>query len=172
VSNGAKWMVEVDDTRLAVRVDGPVGAPVLLLCNSLSSDMSMWDEQVARWAGRFRILRYDQRGHGDSPVPPEGADWTIDRLGRDAVAVLDALGVERAHVCGVSLGGMTGLWMGISAPARVDHLVLANTAAEMGPTSLWDGRIELARSGGMEAVATPTIERWFPAPFRGRCDRA
>lgn len=102
-------MIDIDGQSFHVRVDGPEGAPVLLLSNSLSSDLTMWDGQVPLWSGRFRVVRYDQRGHGRSAVP--SGPYSIDRLGRDALAVLDALGIERAHWCGLSLGGMTGMWV-------------------------------------------------------------
>ena len=146
-----------------VQVDGPEGAPALLLSNSLSSDLSMWDEQVPLWAERFRVIRYDQRGHGGSVV--SAAPYTMDQLGRDAVAVLDQLGVAQAHFCGLSMGGMVGMWLLTHAPARIGRAVLANTAAYMGPASLWDGRVALARAGGMEATVAPTVTRWFPAHF-------
>jgi 3-oxoadipate enol-lactonase len=147
-----------------VQIDGPDEAPALLLSNSLSSDLTMWDDQVAVWSRRFRVIRYDQRGHGRSVV--SGGPYSMDQLGRDAVGVLDALGVQKAHWCGLSLGGMVGMWMLTHAPERIERAVLANTAAYMGPTELWNGRIETARRGGMEALVEPTIERWFPEHFR------
>ena len=156
--------VEVDGLRFAVRLDGEMNAPALMLSNSLSSDMSMWDDQIGRWSKKYRIVRYDQRGHGRTGVPD--AKWSMDRLGRDAVAIIDRLGLNRVHWCGVSMGGMVGLWMAIHAPERLERLVVANTAAHMGPPSLWNDRIALARSNGMQAVSGPTIERWFPAVFR------
>ena len=156
--------VTIDGDEFHIRTDGPEDAPALLLSNSLSSDLSMWDEQVPVWSKRFRVIRYDQRGHGRSVVT-KGA-YSMDRLGRDAVGVLDALGVRKAHWCGLSLGGMVGTWVLTHAPDRIGRAVLANTAAHMGPTELWNGRIETARRGGMEALVEPTIERWFPEHFR------
>jgi len=156
--------VTVDGEEFHVRIDGPGDGPALLLSNSLSSDLSMWDDQVPVWARRFRVIRYDQRGHGGSVVSPP--PYTMDRLGRDVVGIMDALGVERAHWCGLSLGGMVGMWMLTHAPERIERAVLANTAAHMGPVALWDGRIETARRGGMAALVEPTVERWFPEHFR------
>ena len=156
-------IVDIQGQAFAVRSDGPDAAPVLLLSNSLSSDMSMWDDQVPRWARHFRVIRYDQRGHGQSAAPP--GPYTIDRLGRDAVAVLDHLGISRAHFCGLSMGGMVGMWLLTHAPERIDRAVLSNTAAHMGPVELWNGRIALAKEGGMEATVEPTVKRWFPAAF-------
>ena len=166
----AMEMVRINDTPFAVRVDGPEGAPVLLLSNSLSSDLSMWDEQVADWSRRFRVLRYDQRGHGDTPAPP--GPYTIAQLGGDAVGVLNHFGVARAHFCGLSLGGMVGMWLLTHAPERIDRAVLSNTSAHMGPPDLWNGRIALAKDGGMEATVEPTVKRWFPADFHAAAPAA
>jgi 3-oxoadipate enol-lactonase len=146
-----------------VRVDGPADGPALLLSNSLSSDLSMWDDQVPHWAEQFRVIRYDARGHGDSVVSP--GPYTMDRLGRDALAVLDHVGVARVHVCGLSMGGMVAMWLLTHAPERVERAVLANTAPYMGSASLWDGRMALARDAGMAASVEPTVQRWFPAAF-------
>ena len=146
-----------------VAVSGPEEAPALLMSNSLTCDLSMWDAQMAALSRRFRVVRYDGRGQGASVTT--AGPYAMDQLGRDAVAVLDALGLERVHVCGLSMGGMVGMWLLTHAPHRIHRAVLANTAAYMGPASLWDGRIALARRGGMAAVAEPTLARWFPAPF-------
>ncbi len=155
--------IRIEGDEFHVRCDGPEGAPPLLFSNSLSSDLSMWDDQVPALARDFRVIRYDSRGHGRSAAPP--GPYTIDRLGRDAVGVLDALAVPRADFCGLSMGGMVGMWLLTHAPARIGRAVLANTAPHMGPVSLWNGRIALARDGGMEATVEPTVRRWFPAAF-------
>ncbi len=159
-------MAEISGERFNIQVDGPETAPVLLLSNSLSSDLSMWDDQMSRFAGSFRVVRYDQRGHGATPASP--GPYTIEQLGRDALGVLDHLGIARAHFCGLSMGGMVGMWLLTHAPARIGRAVLANTAAHMGPRTLWDDRIALARSGGMEATVEPTVTRWFPPAFHAR----
>jgi 3-oxoadipate enol-lactonase len=158
--------IDIDAESFRIQIDGSEENPVLLLSNSLSSDMEMWDEQVAVWTERFRVVRYDQRGHGKSVVSTR--PYSIARLGRDAIAVLDALGVAKAHWCGLSLGGMVGMWVLTHAPDRIDRAVLANTAAHMGPPELWNERIQLAGRGGMEATVEPTITRWFPQDFRER----
>jgi 3-oxoadipate enol-lactonase len=157
-------VIHVEDDEFFVRIDGPAKAPVLLLSNSLSSDLSMWDDQVPVWAQRFRVVRYDQRGHGGSAVSPP--PYSIDQLGQDVIGIMDALEIEKAHWCGLSLGGMVGMWMLTHAPERIDKAVLANTAAYMGPTELWNGRIETAQRGAMKALVESTIERWFPEHFR------
>lgn len=156
--------ITIGHEEFEIRIDGSERAPALLLSNSLSSDMSMWDDQIPLWSQHFRVVRYDQRGHGRSVVSP--APYTMDQLGRDALGVLDALGIERAHFCGLSMGGMVGMWLLTHAPERIDRAVLANTAAYMGPADLWNGRVAAAEAGGMEALVDPTIARWFPESFR------
>lgn len=152
-----------DDARLAVYLDGPDGAPAVVLASSLGTTAEMWRPQVAPLATRFRVIRYDMRGHGRSQVPP--GPYTIARLGRDVLAILDALGLARAHVAGVSLGGMVGQWLGVHAGARLDRLVLANTSAYMGPPAAWDARIEAIAHGGMAAIADGIVARWFTPRF-------
>lgn len=156
-------MLDCDGELFEVRQDGPASAPVLLLSNSLSSDMSMWDDQVPIWSQTLRVIRYNGRGQGSSVMTP--SPYTIERLGRDALAVLDAFGIERAHFCGLSMGGMVGMWLLTHAPQRIGRAVLANTSAHMGPPSLWNDRIALARDGGMEATVEPTVQRWFREDF-------
>ena len=152
-----------DGVRLDCRWDGPEGAPVLVLSNSLGTDSAMWAPQIDAFAGRFRVLRYDSRGHGLSEAP-EGA-YSLDRLGRDVLDLLDALGVERAHFCGLSLGGMVGQWLAVQAPQRIDRLVLANTSAYMGPPANWQARIEGVMARGMAPLAEASVARWFTPGF-------
>ncbi|HEY0779244.1 MAG TPA: 3-oxoadipate enol-lactonase [Gemmatirosa sp.] len=159
-----------DGCRLAYRLDGPEGAPVLLLVNSLGTALEMWTPQMAAFTAHVRVLRYDARGHGASDAPP-GA-YSLDRLGRDAVELLDAVGVERVHVCGLSLGGMVAQWLGVRAPERVDRLVLACTAAYLGPPAGWEQRIAMVRQEGMEALVAPVLGRWFTPAFRARAPEA
>ncbi|MDE8652017.1 3-oxoadipate enol-lactonase [Novosphingobium album (ex Liu et al. 2023)] len=153
----------VDGCRVAWRIDGPEDAPVLLLSNSLGTSMDMWQPQLAAFAARYRVLRYDTRGHGASDVPT-GA-YGLDRLGRDAIELLDGLGLARVHFCGLSLGGMTGQWLGVQAPERVERLVLANTAAFMGPPASWQARIQTVLREGMAAITGAVLERWFTPEF-------
>lgn len=152
-----------DGCRLAYEVSGPASAPMLLLSHPLGTDRTSWDRQIDRLTPHFRVLRYDTRGHGASAAPP--GDYTIDRLGRDVVSLLDAEGVARASVCGVSIGGLTALWLGIHAADRVDRLVLANTAARIGSAALWEERTRLVRESGLEALAAATMARWFTTAF-------
>ena len=147
-----------------IRFDGPADAPVLMLSNSLGTNLSMWDPQIAEWSRHFRVLRYDSRGHGLSVATDRA--FKIDTLGQDALAILDHFGIEKAHWCGVSKGGMVGQWLATHAGDRMGRLVLANTAAHMGPASLWNDRIEIARSRGMSALVQGVLERWFSPRFR------
>ena len=154
----------VPGASLHYRIDGAPDAPAVLLSNSLGSTLSMWDAQVASLVPHYRVVRYDSRGHGDSEVP--SGPYTIDDLGRDAVGVLDALHIERANFCGLSLGGMVGMWLGVNAPERVTSLVLANTSALFGPASMWTERIEIVRSQGLAPIAEGVLQRWFTPSFR------
>jgi 3-oxoadipate enol-lactonase len=156
--------------RCNARIDGPADAPVLVLSNSLGTNWSLWDTQAPAFTARFRVLRYDTRGHGSSPVTA-GA-YSIAMLGHDVLVLLDALHIERAHFCGVSLGGMTGMWLGIHAPERIDRLVLANTAPRIATPAVWNARIDSVRQGGMQAIADAVLERWFTATFRARAPDA
>jgi 3-oxoadipate enol-lactonase len=156
----------VDDARVHYRIDGPALGPVLVLAHSLGADLTMWDAQAAALSGVFRVLRYDARGHGASSVTP-GPD-TIERLARDVLGLLDALDLPQVHFCGLSLGGMVGLWLGAHAPERVCKLVLANTAARIGTPESWNARIAAVRSGGLAAVAPAVLGRWFTPGFGQR----
>jgi 3-oxoadipate enol-lactonase len=152
-----------DGCRIAYRFDGPEGAPVLLLSNSLGTTMEMWAPQLAAFAEGRRVLRYDSRGHGASDVP--GGAYSMDRLGRDVVELLDALDIRSVDFCGLSKGGMVGQWLGYRAPERVGRLILANTSSYMGPPESWDARIATLRQAGMAAMVEPVLERWFTPDF-------
>jgi 3-oxoadipate enol-lactonase len=144
-------------------VTGPADAPVVVLSNSLGTTLEMWDRQRDALAG-YRVVRYDTRGHGRSPVP-DGPS-TIADLGEDLVALLDRLEVERASLVGISLGGMTALWVAAHHPERVDRLAPCFTSAQMGPPEMWRERIAIVRDGGTGALADSTVERWFTPAFR------
>lgn len=159
-----------DGVRLHTRVDGPSDAPPLLLCNSLGTDLTSWDPQLERWRSGRRVLRFDQRGHGASQAPPP--PYGLDRLGRDALAVLDGCDAERADVCGISLGGLVALWLAATAPDRVRRLVLADTGLRIGTEHAWRQRAEVVRAGGMEAVTDLVLARFFSDTFRGSRDPA
>ena len=160
-------LAPLPDVTLNYRLDGPADGPVVMLCNSLSSNLSMWDPQVPALADAgFRVLRYDTRGHGASGLA--SAPTSIAALAGDALALLDHLGVDRVHFCGLSLGGMTGQWLGTHHAERLCSLALCATAAYMGPPELWNQRIEAVAQGGMSAIAEATINRWFTAASQQR----
>jgi 3-oxoadipate enol-lactonase len=145
------------------RFDGPEGAPVLVLSNSIGTTLELWDPQVPAFAGPFRVLRYDQLGHGRSEV--RRGPYTVELLGRELLALLDGLGVERFSFCGLSLGGTVGMWLGANAGDRIDRLVLAGTSAHFGPPETWIERAALVRAKGMEPIADATMGRWFTQTF-------
>lgn len=157
--------IEMDDgCRIACEFDPSDERPVLLLSPSLGTGMALFDAQLERFAKRYSVLRYDPRGHGRSSAP--SGSYSLDRLGRDAVALLDALGIKRAHFAGVSLGGMTGQWLGYRSPDRLISLTLAHTAAYMGPPQGWTERIATVREQGMKPMIEPVIKRWFTPRFQ------
>lgn len=167
VSNRTAMTVATDDgVELMASIDGPDGAPVLLCLNSLGTGRELWDPQVPTWSATRRVLRFDQRGHGTSsaPAPP----YTIERLGGDAVGVLDAFGVQRADLCGLSLGGVVGLWVAVHHPERVQRLVLACTAARVGTEEAWRDRADAALAEGTERLADLVLPRFFSDAFRSR----
>ncbi|MGA5302838.1 3-oxoadipate enol-lactonase [Nucisporomicrobium flavum] len=149
------------------RVDGPPEAPPLLLINSLGADLSMWEPQMPALSRRFRVIRYDTRGHGRSAVPP--GRYSLADLGGDALDLLDHLGAARAHVCGLSLGGMTAMWLAAYAPERVGRLVLCCTSALLGPPSSWAERAATVRARGTGAVADTVVARWVTPEFAALC---
>jgi 3-oxoadipate enol-lactonase len=157
---------ECADLRVNYELTGPAGAPVLLFSNSLGTTFSMWDSQLPALEPEFRVLRYDSRGHGLTTVTP--GPYTIELLGRDVLHLLDKLKIQRANFCGLSKGGMIGLWLGVNAPERLQKLILCNTAAKIGTLDSWNGRIKSVREAGMKSIAPAVIERWFTPEFRLR----
>jgi len=155
-----------DGVRIHWTENGPVDAPPLLFCNSIGTSTAMWNAQVAALAGRFRVIRHDARGHGRSGAP-EGY-YSIEQLARDAVTVLDAARVGRAHVCGLSLGGVVAQRMALDYPHRLDRLILANTASRIGTEDGGAQRIAAVENGGMAAIADMAISRFFSPHFIAR----
>ena len=145
---------------------GPTGAPVLMLSNSLGTTHHMWDPQLEQLQPHFRLLRYDMRGHGASSVT--AGEYTIDLLGRDVLALLDALHLQTVDFCGLSIGGIIGQWLGIHAPSRLRRLVLCNTAASIGTAETWNKRIAEVQRDGMEPIADAVLQRWFTPSFLTR----
>lgn len=155
---------QLADVRLHYELEGDPKLPVLMLCNSLGTTLQMWAPQMPAFLAHFRVLRYDTRGHGASEVTP--GEYSIAQLGADAVALLDQLGIERVSFCGLSMGGMTGMWLGVNRPERVERMVLANTGAQVGDPSMWAARFETVRAGGMAAITPSLLDRWFTARYR------
>jgi len=143
--------------------DGPPDAPALVFANSLGTALAMWDPQVSALRNRFRIVRYDHRGHGGSPVPP--GPYTIEDIGADLMGLLDRLDVRRADLCGLSLGGMAAMWLAAEAPQRVGRLALLSTSAALGPPSYWAERAAAVSAGGVVAVSESVLARWFTPLF-------
>jgi 3-oxoadipate enol-lactonase/4-carboxymuconolactone decarboxylase len=150
--------------KLAYAVEGIPGAPLLVLSPSLGTTTSLWAAQEAAFATRFRLVRHDHPGHGHSHEPD--GPVSIETIGRSVLEILDELGAERASFCGVSLGGMVGMWLGANAPERIDRLVLASTGAKLGTPETYRERAELVRRKGTAATVEGARERWFTAPFR------
>lgn len=159
-------VVHLADGDLHYQLDGPSDAPVLLLSNSLGTDLGMWDTQMVAFTEHFRVLRYDTRGHGQS-LASEGF-YSIEQLGRDVLALLDQLNIRQASFCGLSMGGLIGQWLGIYAGERLDKLVLSNTAAKIASDEVWNSRIDTVLQGGQQAMSDlrdASIARWFTAEF-------
>jgi 3-oxoadipate enol-lactonase len=144
--------------------DGPADEPAVLLGGSLGTTLEMWAPQVDPLADRLRLVRFDHRGHGESPVPP--GPYTIADLGGDVLALMDRLGLRRAAYCGLSIGGMVGQWLAIHAPERITAVVLICTGAHLAPPDPWRERAAAVRAAGTpEVVADTVVGRWFTAPW-------
>lgn len=156
-------LIDVGDATLRVAIDGDDRAPALVLSNSLGTTLDMWAPQLSALAREFRVIRYDTRGHGGSSVTP--GPYVIDQLGRDVLALLDALNIERASLAGVSMGGMTGMWLGIHAPQRLERLAIVCSSAHIGGEDGWNARIRTVQADGMGAVADAVVSRWFTPEF-------
>lgn len=155
---------DLANVRLHYELDGSVQNPVLVLSHSISANLTMWDAVLPALADRFRILRYDTRGHGRSSVP--SGPYAIADLAGDVIGLLDALDIQRCFFCGLSLGGMTGIWLGIHASGRMAKLILANTGARIGTRELWNDRIQIATESGLSSMTKMILDRWFTRAFQ------
>ena len=160
----------IEGCTVRVRVEGQDTKPALVLSHMLGTDLSLWDNLVPELTRHFRVVRFDARGHGGSGLGD--APVTLARLGRDVVAILDALEIERAHFLGLSMGGAVGQWLLVHAPTRIERAVIAGSAAKLGEPAGWNARIAAALAEGMEGVVEPTIERWFSPAFAERAREA
>ena len=158
-------MIDADGCLLNVSVEGRDGGPTLMLSNSLGTTMQMWEPQMAALTKLFRVVRYDRRGHGKSG--PAGTT-SMERYGKDVLAILDDLNIDRVHWCGLSMGGMVGQWLGANAPERFDRIILSNTSSYYPDPTNWHNRIKSVQEGGLAAVADAVIAGWLTADFRER----
>ncbi len=159
-------MVDADGCRLNVVVEGRDSGPTLMLSNSLGTTLHMWDPQMPALTKLFRVIRYDRRGHGKSDVG--ATPYSMERFGRDVLAILDDLNVEKVHWCGLSMGGMVGQWLGANASKRFDKMILANTSSYYPDPTNWNNRIKALNEGGLAAIADGVMNGWFTADFRER----
>jgi 3-oxoadipate enol-lactonase len=155
--------VTTASTRLYYRLEGNEGLPVLVLSGSIGTDHGLWEQQLPGLLEHFQVLRYDTRGHGasDARNAENDPEYSIELLGRDALAIVDSLHIQEFAFCGLSLGGMIGQWLGIHAPNRLTHLILANTSPKHSPKSNWDDRRRTVLEGGMKAIADAAMSRFF-----------
>ncbi len=163
-------VIESNGCPIHVEVEGPEGAPVLIMSNSLGTTLHMWDGQAGPFTKHFRLVRFDRRGHGKSGLPK--GPYSMEMLGRDVLAIMDALGVKKANWCGLSMGGMEGMWLGANAPERFERMVLSNTSSYFADKQGWNDRLALVREKGVPAFAAPNMERWFTKGFRERDPQA
>jgi len=161
---------DLPNARLHYALTGPPSAPVLVLSNSLGTDYSLWDRQTTAFEKQFRLLRYDMRGHGRSSSPPP--PYSVAGLTDDVLSLIDSLSIDRFHFCGLSVGGMIGMTLGLRASRRLLKLVLCNTAPKIGTLEMWNARIETVRSKGMKEIARLTPARWFTPAFQAASPEA
>ncbi len=157
-------LIEANGIQLNYVCEGPNDAPVVAFTNGLGTDLHMWDEQSSALKQHFRVLRYDTRGHGKSAV--SHGPYSIEQLAADFLSLLDALEIERCHFCGLSMGGMVGLWLGAHRPEVLNKMVVANTAAKIGTAEMWNQRIAKVFDEGMASVADAMLPRWFTSRFQ------
>lgn len=157
-------VIRVNGVQLHYSDEGPEVAPVIVFSNSLGTDFRMWDALVARFAGRFRMVRYDKRGHGLSEAPQR--PYAMDDHVGDLIGLLDHLGLDRIILCGLSVGGLIAQGVAARQPERLRALILCDTAAKIGDAEMWNTRMAAIEAGGLEALADPIMERWLSAAFR------
>jgi 3-oxoadipate enol-lactonase len=158
--------IDADGCPIHVEFTARPSAIPLMLSNSLGTTLHMWDDQAKPFSERFPLLRYDRRGHGKSGVPK--GPYTMERLGRDVLAILDALKIDKVNWCGLSMGGMVGMWLGANAPQRVNKLILSNTSAHYADKQPWADRIKAVREGGVKAISDRVINVWLTKDFQAR----
>src|SRR5579862_3197446 len=156
--------LEANGAQMHYDLSGPASAPVLVFSNSLGTNIKMWTPQVEALGERYRILRYDTRGHGQSAVTP--GPYRISQLADDVLGLLDRLGIEKVSFCGLSMGGMVGMTLALRVPERIRKVFLCFTSKKLATTETWNARITAVQKGGMAAVTDAVLERWYTLPFR------
>ena len=164
-------IISINKIQINYQFDDFGNREVLIFSNSLGTDLSMWEHQVDILSHHFNILRYDSRGHGQSidlenQTPKEPYEYDIDTLGQDVLGLVDYLKIEKAHFCGLSMGGLIGQWLGINAPDRFEKIIIANTAAKIGNEEGWNQRIQYVKENGLESITSATAERWFTESYK------
>lgn len=154
----------IEGGQIHYRLDGKEGLPVLVLSNSLGTNLSLWDAQVPSFTRHFQVLRYDSYGHGESEM--KSGEYKIDMLSTAVVKLIDHLGFETVSFCGISVGGLVGQWLSLNAETRLVKAVLCNTAARVGDFESWNARIEAVATGGLSSISDAVLDRWFTKPFR------
>jgi len=160
---------DLPHARIHYALSGDNSLPMLVLSNSLGTTFSIWDAQVPEFEKHFRLLRYDMRGHGQSSVP--SPPYSVPELASDVLSLADFLGIDRFHLCGLSVGGMIGMSLAVQSPARLRKLALCSTAAKIGTFESWNTRIEMVRTQGMKEIARATPPRWFTPNFQNSSPR-
>ncbi len=158
--------IKSGEAQIHYSLEGHSASPVLVFSNSLGTNLSMWDPQALKFGKDFRILRYDTRGHGQSSSTP--GSYSIEQLSKDVLTMLDALKLDRVNLCGLSMGGMIGMWLGANAPEKLNKLILCNTGATIGNPESWSTRIETVRKTGMKSISSAVLDRWFTPAFRAK----
>ncbi|GAC1523476.1 MAG: 3-oxoadipate enol-lactonase [Collimonas sp.] len=156
-------VARINQTDIFYLAEGNPDNPGIVLSNSLGTDHGMWQAQADALVRNFFVIRYDTRGHGQSASSKGSCQ--LQQLGQDVIALLDFLHIEKAHFCGISMGGMIGQWLGIHAPERLKKLVVANTAAKIGTAEAWINRAKAVRAEGLDAIADSAASRWFSPSF-------
>lgn len=155
--------LEANGTTIHYLLDGPEAAPVIAFSNGLGTTTALWDRQVSALCRKFRILRHDTRGHGQSKAPPP--PYSIELLGCDVISLLDALKIPRVHFCGLSMGGLIGQWIANHQPVRLHSVTMCDTAAHIGAADMWNARIAKVKADGLSEIVDAVTSRWFTESF-------
>ena len=157
-------VASINGAKINYRWDGNEDLPILILSNSLTTNLNLWEEQVLDLTNHYRILRYDNRGHGGSSSPD--GEYSLDDISNDILSLMDYLNIQRASLCGISLGGMVGMWLGINAGDRLDKLIICNSSSDLSPPDPWQDRIDMVKRRGMSSIVEAGLIRFLSEEFR------